>query len=1134
MDNQIFKDLENKILVLDGATGTAIQNYNLQENDFRGEKFKSHSINLKGCNEILNITKPEVIKEIHRRYIESGADIIETNSFNCNRLSLEDYGIPELSYTLSKEAALIAVKCSKDFKNKTGKTIYVAGSIGPTSKSCCIPSGEIAYERNIDFDTLKTVYREQIQGVIDGGVDILLIETIFDGLNAKAALLAAEEIMEKQGIIIPIMISLTVDKKGNLISGQNIESLITAIDRDSIISYGLNCSFGAKDLIPIIKKLENFTRKKISLYPNAGLPNENGEYEESAEEMLEHLKELIDTNKINILGGCCGTTYQHIKVISDYVKNKNPRILLPNSFKNEDNVFLSGNEVLYSTKVLEKPLTIIGERNNMSGSKIFKRLIEERNYIKAMEIARKQISAGAKIIDINLDDSFLDSKEEMINFLRVLQNDPLASKIPIMIDSSDFTVIEAALKNISGKPIVNSLSLKEGVENFKLKANIIKKYGASLVVMAFDEKGQGVTFERKKEICVRAKHILNEIGYKDKDIIFDPNILTIGTGTVDDKYNGLAFLETVKYLRKAFPQCGITGGLSNVSFAFRGNIPLRAAIHKIFLELANEAGMDMVILNPEEESPSLSNNERLLIENLIFGKEDSTSEILNISFIKKDKKEVSVNTTPIERIEEALINGGSTTFENDLEEVLKIYSPLDTIQKVLMEGMNKVGNLFEKGELYLPQIIRSASVMEKAVSIIMPLLEKNQVTTSRGKIIMATVEGDVHDIGKNIVGTVLKCNGFEIIDLGVMASCEKILKKALELKPDIVTLSGLITPSLKEMEKILIAFRENNLNIPVLIAGAAASKLHTAVKLEPHYPGNTFYVTDASGTIPVVSAICSNEKDKFLLEKTNELDNLRKLYNDNQNKKENEKIIKNNNAENKSDSSLLFLKDNILKPKELGKHYLEIPIFDLRKYINWDILLHILKVKNTSLESKTLEDAKEFYKKMEKENYFVKCCFGFFNCKKILDKVEIHGDEIHSIHMPRGSYKELSLSLSDFIQSEDYIGAFAASVSNEKIDEIENEYFKILRQIIETRVVEAASEYLQEYINLNYWKVDLRPAIGYSTLPDHSIKKNIFQLIDGHKTGIKLTSTYAMSPLASVCGIYISNEKGFYFDLKDI
>lgn len=1131
MNKQLFEDLENKILVLDGATGTAIQNYNLVEKDFRGDLFKQHSINLKGCNEILNITKPEIIKEIHKKYIENGADIIETNSFNCNSLSLEDYGIPDLSYTLSKEAALIAKESAQDFKRKTGKNIYVAGSIGPTSKSCCIPSGEIPYERNIDFDTLKTVYTEQIQGVIDGGVDILLIETIFDGLNAKAALLAAEEIMKKENILIPIMISFTVDKKGNLISGQNIESLITAIDRDSIISYGLNCSFGAKELIPIIIKLENFTRKKVSLYPNAGLPNENGEYEESAEEMLEHLKELINNKKINILGGCCGTTYHHIKLISDYVKGKSPRISLPYSLKNEDNIFLSGNEVLYLRKNQENNLIIIGERNNMSGSKLFKRLIEEKNYIKAMEIARNQIKAGAKIIDINLDDSFLDSKEEMINFLRVLQNDPLASKVPIMIDSSDFSVIEAALKNISGKSIVNSLSLKEGIELFKEKASIIKKYGASLVVMAFDEKGQGVTFERKKEICIRSKNILNEIGYKDKDIIFDPNILTIGTGSIEDKYNGLAFLEAVRYLRTTFPKCAVTGGVSNISFAFRGNNQLRAAIHKVFLELANESGMNTAILNPEEDTPLLLENERLLIENLIFGKEDSTDEILSISFIKKNIKKVSINTTPIERIEEALINGGSTTFESDLEEILKIYSPLDTIQKILMGGMNKVGNLFERGELYLPQIIRSASVMEKAVSILMPLLEKNQTTTSRGKIIMATVEGDVHDIGKNIVGTVLKCNGFEVIDLGVMASCEKILEKTLEIKPDIVTLSGLITPSLKEMEKVLISFRENKLNIPVLIGGAASSKLHTAVKLEPCYPGNTIYVTDASGTIPVVSAICSKEKNTFILDKISELNSLRKIYINNQNKK-NEILLK-KNIEEENDSSLLFLKNSILKPKELGKQYLEIPIFELRKYINWDILLHTLKVKSTSHESKTLSDAKELYREMEDEEYLVKCCFGFFKCTKADDKITIYSDNTHSIYMPRGKYRDLSLSLSDFIQSEDYIGAFIASVSKEKEDKIENNYFKILRQIIETRIAEAASEYLQEHVNSNFWKTNLRPAIGYSTLPDHSIKKNIFQLVDGHKTGAKLTSTYAMSPLASVCGIYISNEKGFYFDLKN-
>ncbi|WP_443863453.1 methionine synthase [Fusobacterium ulcerans] len=1113
----MINELKKRVLVLDGATGTAIQKYNLTDEDFQGKK---------GCNEILNITRPDVIKEIHTKYIEAGADIIETNSFNCNRISLKDYEIEDMSYTLSKKGAELARETADNFYKTSGKKIYVAGSIGPTSKSLSLPMGDVPYEREINFDQMKKIYSEQIEGVIDGGVDCLLIETIFDGLSAKAALVAAEELFEKKNIQLPIMISATVNRQGKIFSGQSIESLITALDRPSIISFGLNCSFGAKDLIPMIKRIASFTDKYISLYPNAGLPNEEGEYEETPEITAGYLKELVDEKKVNILGGCCGTHFSHIKAIADLVKDKEPR--LPAS--KENRYFLSGNEIYdFSNK-----FTIVGERNNVAGSKIFKTLIEEKNYIKALEIARSQIEKGAAVLDINLDDGLLIPHEEMERFLRIIQNDPIVSKIPVMIDSSDFFTIETALKNIAGKSIVNSISLKEGEEAFRKKARIIKKYGAAMVVMAFDENGQGVSYERKVEICNRSYKILAEEGVPSSDIAFDPNILTIGTGSEDDRYNGLNFIKTVQWIKENLPQCSITGGLSNLSFAFRGNNPLRAAIHSLFIENAKEKGMNFAIMNPGEKAPQLTSEEKNTILSLINGEEDSLDSILELAVKLKNasdllKKNSSSAPKIIkndfdslkDRIENALIYGGSTTFDTDINTALETMTPLDIIQNILMKGMDKIGGLFEKGELYLPQLIRSASVMNRAVDILKPHMKIEANIGIKGKVLMATVEGDVHDIGKNIAGTVLKCNGYEVIDLGVMVSKEKILEEAVKNNVDIITLSGLISPSLKEMEKILSLLDISKLSIPVLIAGAATSKLHTAVKLEPFYQGKTFHTTDALDTLTIINKLIYGDRDLFITEKTKELRELCKVYLNN--KKDTSKI----SVSPKEDFT-----SEVIVPKQLGKQYIEFPLQKIEKYINWNFLLHNMKVKNTPLEENTLNDAKYILEKMKENDIKVRCAFGIFPCTKDSDNLTIKdSDKNWAISFIRGEVKNKDIGISDFFNENDFIGTFIISVNSSLFDK--DNYMSIMESILLTRIAEAASEFMEIYLKEeNIWLPNIRPAIGYSSIPDHSIKKTIFEIAEGERTGAYLTNNFAMSPLSTVCGIYISNPKSFYFDLK--
>jgi len=1032
------KDLKERILVLDGAMGTVLQKYELTPEDFNGAK---------GCYEVLNETRPDIIFEVHKKYIEAGADVIETNSFNCNAISLKDYHLEDKVYDLAKKSAEIA----RDAVKQSGKKVYVFGSVGPTNKSY--------------------------------------------GLTAKAALLATQEVFEEKNIKLPISISATVNRQGKLLTGQSMESLIVALDRDSVTSFGFNCSFGAKDLVPLVIKIKELTTKFVSLHANAGLPNQNGDYVETAQKMRDDLLPLIENQAINILGGCCGTNYDHIRAIAELVKGQKPRILP------EENLLetcLSGNEI-YN---FNDKFTCVGERNNISGSKLFRTMIEEHNYLKALEVARQQIDAGAKVLDINVDDGILDSVEEMRNFLRVLQNDSFIAKVPIMIDSSDFAVIEEGLKNTSGKAIVNSISLKEGTEEFLRKAKIIRKFGASIIVMAFDEKGQGVSAERKIEICQRAYDLLKSIGVKNSNIVFDPNILSVGTGQEADRYHAREFIKTIDYIHENLKGCGVVGGLSNLSFAFRGNNVLRAAFHHIFLEEAVPRGFNFAILNPKEKAPQWTDDEREKIKSFIFGESTDMEALLSLNLIKRKEEAQIFAETPEDKIRKALIQGGSESLQEVIGDLLKKYKALEILENILMSAMQEIGRLFEQGELYLPQLIRSASVMNNCVDILTPYLDKVDKASSKGKILMATVDGDVHDIGKNIVGTVLECNGYEVIDLGVMVPRDKIVEKAKEINADVVTLSGLISPSLKEMERVADLFQKVGMQVPVLIAGAATSKLHTGLKVLPNYD-YSLHVTDAMDTITVVSQLLSTKRKDFIETKQNQLRKIAKRYIDNNNGTEEKKVF----PEVKKTVSYI--------PKVLGKQFLSLPVEIFKDTLKWDIALYALRVKNTPEEEKTLNDLKKIYEKLIEEKVEFRAAYGYFRCKKTETFLEMEGMTF-----------EVSPNLAQYIEKEDYVGGFVISVGSKIFKD--DKYLGLLETLLCNAIAETASEYMETRVSEDIVPTFLRPAVGYPILPDHSLKKVVFDLIDGERTGAKLSPAFAMTPLSTVCGFYLCNDNAKY------
>lgn len=1190
---QLKKILSERILVIDGAMGTMIQRHNLTDENFRGERFKDYPHDLKGNNDLLSITQPDIIKEIHREYINAGADIIETNTFNANSISQGDYHMQELAYEMNYESAKIAKEVVSEFnRNNPEKERFVAGALGPTNKTLSLsPDVNDPGYRAVTFDQVAEAYLNAAQGLVDGGADILLIETIFDTLNGKAAIYAVEKLIYERSLKIPVMISGTiVDQSGRTLSGQTVEAFYISVSHTkNLVSVGLNCSLGAKQMRPFVEDLSNASDIFLSVYPNAGLPNEMGGYDETPETMVNLLKDFLDNRFINIVGGCCGTTPVHIKEIARIVKNYNPRI--PSEQK--PYLKLSGLEPVVLRP--DSNFMNIGERTNVTGSKKFARLIKENNYDEALSVARHQVEGGAQVLDVNMDEGMLDSEAAMTKFINLLEAEPDIAKLPIMIDSSKWSVIEAGLKCLQGKGIVNSISLKEGEEAFKEYARKVLSYGAAVIIMAFDEKGQADTFERRIEICKRAYNILTkEIGFPPQDIIFDPNILAIATGIEEHNNYAVDYIEATKWIKQNLPLAKVSGGVSNLSFSFRGNDVVREAMHSAFLFHAIKAGMDMGIVNAGQLEVYEEIHKDLLIkvEDVIFNRTpDATEKLIEFaeSIKKKDKLEEKKdewrNLAVEERLKHALIKGIVDYIDEDVEEArLKYPQPLEVIEGPLMAGMSVVGDLFGAGKMFLPQVVKSARVMKKAVAILIPYIEaekeKNKTSRERGKVLMATVKGDVHDIGKNIVGVVLGCNNYNVIDLGVMVHTEKILQTAIDEKVDAIGLSGLITPSLDEMVHVAKEMERRGMSLPLLIGGATTSRIHTAVKIEPNYSGPVIHVLDASRSVPVVSNLL------------NENDNARNSFIDSY--KTEYKKLRDDYAKRKSDKNYISLelaRDN-RKKIDWGKHKIKKPnktgltilnnfsLSILKNYIDWTpfFMTWELKGKYPSIfEDKTVgteakkifNDANNLLNKIIDEKLLTaNGVAGIFPANTVaVDDIEVYTDEsrtgvkrvLHTIRQQaQKSSGEPNLALADFIApkesgAEDYIGMFAvtAGIGIEKLvnkfEKDHDDYNSIMVKAIADRLAEAFAEHLHELVRKEYWGyagdenlsneelikekyIGIRPAPGYPSQPDHTEKPIIFSLLDAEKhTGIKLTETLAMYPAASVCGLYFSHPESKYF-----
>lgn len=1176
--------LKKKIVVLDGAMGTSIQNFKLTEEDFRGELLKDFHKEQKGNNDVLSLTKPEIIKKIHRDFLEAGSDIIETNTFSSTTISQEDYKLEHLVYDLNYRSAKIAREVADEFTSKTpDKPRFVAGSIGPTNKTASLsPDVENPGYRNITFDELVEAYSEQISALMDGGIDCVLIETIFDTLNARAAIVSANNVYKLKGKNLPIMISGTLtDKSGRTLSGQKLDTFAQSIRNENVISIGLNCSFGGEDIIPFIKELANTQDMFISVYPNAGLPNILGEYDELPNITAGFIRQLAEEKKVNIVGGCCGTTANHIKAISDVVEGLEPRKIPEIKIES----IYCGLEVVRSNK--ENNFINIGERTNVAGSAKFARLIREKKYEEALSIAKDQVENGAQIIDVNFDDGLLDSVKEMEYFLKLLASEPDISSKPIMIDSSRWEVIEAGLKSIQGKPIVNSISLKNGEDEFLTHARVVKDFGAAVVVMAFDENGQADTFNRKKEICSRAYNLLvNKLKFPPQDIIFDPNILAIATGIEEHDNYAVDYINATRWIKENLPYAKVSGGVSNLSFSFRGNNTIREAMHSVFLYHAIEAGMDMGIVNPGmiQIYDDIPKDLLELVEDVVLNRRKDAAERLldKAEDYKKGSTSIQTNKNAWrennldERLSYSLIKGITEYIDEDLEEAIKKYpKALNIIEGPLMNGMTKVGELFGDGKMFLPQVVKSARVMKKAVSFLLPYIEndkKEGETSKAGKILLATVKGDVHDIGKNIVGVVLACNNFEIIDLGVMVPCEEIIETAIKEKVDIIGLSGLITPSLDEMCHIALEMENRNMNIPIIIGGATTSKAHTALKIAPNYSGTIVYGYDASKTVEICKNLLGENKFEYIQSIEGEYEEVRNTYN----KYEKKMISLEEARENKY--QIDWNNTNIEQPNFIGiKEICNYTISDLRPYIDWTFFFvawemkklypDILKDSNYGEEAKKiLSDANDMLDFIEKNNVIdLKGVFGIFKANSNGDNIEVYNNDnsvATTFNLFREQMKKSSgnyLCLSDFIAPKetditDYLGGFivTAGIGTDKyakdLEAKGDSYNLIMLKLVCDRLAEAFAEKLHEDIRKYYWGYatdenlnmkeilkasyrGIRPAFGYPSLSDQSQMKKLFDLLDGEKvTGVKLTESYMMDPVSSVCGLYFASEKSRYFN----
>ena len=1184
-------ELEKRILILDGAMGSLLQDYRLTEADFRGEQFTDHPCELKGYNDLLSITQPHIVKEIHANYCSAGADIIETNTFTSTSVSMADYQLQDVAYQVNYAAARIAREVA-DKWTSPDKPRFVAGSMGPTNRSCSIsPNVNDPGYRNITFAQLVAAYTTQAEGLIDGGADLLLVETVMDTLNCKAALFAIQTLAEARGIDIPLIVSSDRSGGGGRnLSGQTVEAFWNSVRHANLLAVGLNCGFGAQQIRPYLAEMAKITDIPVICYPNAGLPNELGHYTQTPAEMGEWMHEFAQNEFVNIVGGCCGSQPEHIETIAKVAAEYAPREPVPQKRACR----LSGLEAFNITP--DSLFVNVGERTNVTGSRRFATLIKNEDYETALEVARDQVENGAQLIDINMDAGMLDAKTAIVKFLNLIAAEPDISRVPIMLDSSRWEVIEAGLACIQGKGVVNSISLKEGEEDFLAKARLIQQYGAAVIVMAFDEEGQADTYERKVEICRRAYQLLTEeVGFPPEDIIFDPNIFAVATGIEEHNEYAKAFIEACTQIKTACPYALVSGGVSNISFAFRGNDRVREAMHAAFLYHAINAGMDMGIVNAGQLAVYDDLPKSLLeaVEDVLFNRrEDATDQLVNLADTLKGpgkKKRVSRKWRKLpveERLRHALVEGILEYVEADTEEARQNYErPIHVIEGPLMDGMNRVGELFGDGKMFLPQVVKSARVMKKAVAHLIPYIETEQaegVIQSRGKIVMATVKGDVHDIGKNIVGVVLGCNNYEIIDLGVMVAAEEILETARKENADIIGLSGLITPSLDEMVHVAGEMEREGFRIPLLIGGATTSKVHTAVQIEPVYSGSTIHVRDASRSVGVVGELMSSERQQTFTEQT------REEYAD----------IRERRAKNRQQVNLLPFAvaqerratldwrnyqpptPNMIGTQVFGDYSLA----ELVDYIDWGPFFttwglrgkypNILEHPEVGPEArKLLKDAETLLRIIVEDKRFqARAVVGIYPANGVGEDTEIYTDAAraemsatlhHLRQQTEQPFTRPNLSLGDFIAPKttgvpDYIGAFAVTTGigvSEFCAEFEREqddYNSIMAKALADRLAEAFAERMHQHVRTALWgyAVDealdtealiaeryrgIRPAPGYPACPDHNQKRVLFDLLNvTENTGISLTESLAMAPAASVSGWYYSRPEARYFSIGRI
>jgi 5-methyltetrahydrofolate--homocysteine methyltransferase len=1188
----LFEELSKRILILDGAMGSMVQQYRLEEKDYRGNRFSDFSHDLKGNIDLLSLTRPDIIRSIHLEYLKAGADIIETNTFSSTAISQADYHLEDIVYELNLESAKIASAAAAEITVLNPlKPRYVAGSIGPTNKTLSLsPNVNDPGYRAITFDVLAAAYREQIRGLIDGGADVLLLETIFDTLNAKAALFAIGDVFKEYGRSLPVMISGTItDASGRTLSGQTITAFLYSLSHAELLSIGINCALGAKDMLPYVAELAAKAPFFISAHPNAGLPNQFGGYDDTPELMTEQFRDFLDQGLVNIIGGCCGTTPAHIKAFAELAGTYEPRSVPEISHITH----LSGLEPLTISR--ESNFVNIGERTNVAGSIKFARLIQEEKYEEALAIAREQVEGGAQILDICMDDAMLDAEKCMVRFVNLVMAEPEIAKLPLMIDSSKWTVIEAGLKCVQGKCIVNSISLKEGESAFREQAGKVKQYGAAVVVMAFDEKGQADSFERRTEVCRRAYRILTEeLEFPPENIIFDPNVLAIGTGMEEHNNYAVDYIRTIEWIKQDLPYAKVSGGISNLSFAFRGNNTIREAIHSVFLYYAIKAGLDMGIVNPSMLAvyDELPGDLLELVEDVVLNRRpDSTERLIAFadSVKKQDKKETKTdewrNGNVQERISHALVKGIVDFIEQDVLEARPLYGrALEIIEGPLMDGMSKVGDLFGEGKMFLPQVVKSARVMKKAVAILQPFIEEEKDTHPvagdrqvAGKILLATVKGDVHDIGKSIVGVVLSCNNYEVIDMGVMVPTERILETAVERQVDIIGLSGLITPSLEVMSDVAKQMDKRKMNLPLLIGGATTSKIHTAVKIEPHYSSPVIHVKDASKSVSVVSSLLSStQKENFAEKIRKEYDDLRKSY---LGAKGQVSFVSLEDAR-KNHLKISWDAGQVVVPRFTGiKTFDQFPLEEIREYISWVFFFVVWQLRGKFPDilddprqgeeaRKLFEEANQLLDRIINEKLLTaNGVIGIFPANSVGDDIEVYRDVSRSEILARFinlRNQELktdgvpNLCLSDFIAPlstgiTDYIGAFAvtAGLGLEKlIAEFEtklDDYQSIMAKALADRLAEAFTELIHLKVRREMWGYapdehltldelllekyqGIRPAHGYPACPDHSEKETLFRLLDAdHHTGISLTDSYSMFPAASVSGLIFAHPKSRYF-----